>query len=257
MKPFFLTIFAILFIFVGVARAQTTVNCSVVNDQNHSICCSVGAGTANAQACSIYANAQAHGYANAEPAATSPETTTTANQNTAPVGGQCDNIFNFNFNECCVTYYSVNKTKCDAVSHGYYTPTLPGAVGNGIATGAVNNDPALTQHASNAPSGSLELQQCSKIKFVSVFDILVWVKCIILVAIIPLIFAAALVFFLWGVMKFIAAADPVKKQEGKKFIIAGLIGLFVMTSLWGIIKIVGNTLGTGSAVPILQTSSLK
>lgn len=129
----------------------------------------------------------------------------------------------------------------------------------GQSTGAINNntstDPSII--TTTPGSGSAELNRCASIKFVSLLDILMWIKCIIVVAIIPLIFALAFMFFMWGVMKFIMASDSTKREEGKKFIIAGLIGLFVMTSLWGIITIVGNTLGTGSAVPLLQMTATK
>lgn len=166
----------------------------------------------------------------------------------------------YNYDSCCRTYYQVNKVACDAVDGGYYTPNVPGTVTGGttLSTTAVNNtNPTAIPIVATPQTGSSELASCSKIKFLSLLDILIWVKCIIVVAIIPLIFTAALAFFLWGVMKFIAASDSTKKKEGKNFMIAGLIGLFVMTSLWGLINIVSNTLGTGSVVPVLQTSSLK
>ncbi len=135
---------------------------------------------------------------------------------------------------------------------------IPGTI-NSLPTGAINDVAAEHQDpiVATPASGSSQLAQCSSIKFLSLLDILIWIKCIIVIAIIPLIFTAALAFFLWGVMKFIAASDSTKKKEGKNFMIAGLIGLFVMTSLWGLINIVSNTLGTGSVVPVLQTSSLK
>jgi hypothetical protein len=60
-----------------------------------------------------------------------------------------------------------------------------------------------------------------------------------------MIFSLATLFFLWGVMKFIRASDTTKKEEGKKFIMYGLLGLFVMTSLWGIISIFGVELPCG------------
>lgn len=135
-----------------------------------------------------------------------------------------------------------------------------GTVGSGAqSTGAINGAPAADANTiiDTPQSSSSQLNQCSSIKFISLLDILMWVKCIIVVAIIPLIYALAFMFFLWGVMKFINANDSPKREEGKKFIIAGLIGLFVMTSLWGIVTIVGKTLGTGSAVPLLQTAPAK
>ncbi|MBP9701270.1 MAG: hypothetical protein KBD54_02650 [Candidatus Pacebacteria bacterium] len=135
--------------------------------------------------------------------------------------------------------------------------TIPGTIGGPSVT-PINSTVALpgnTALGGGSQSSASELSQCSKIKFMSLLDILIWIKCIIVVAIIPLIFALALLFFLWGVMKFIGASDSTKKEEGKKFIIAGIIGLFVMTSLWGIIKILGTTLGIESTVPALQTKS--
>lgn len=98
--------------------------------------------------------------------------------------------------------------------------------------------------------------QCSAIALKSLLDILIWVKCSIVVALIPLIFALAFLFFLWGVFKFISATDSKTKQESQKVIWWGIIGLFVMVSVWGIIKILGDTLGIESTVPMLQTNYL-
>lgn len=135
-------------------------------------------------------------------------------------------------------------------------PPPPGTLGVPLNNPVNASTPPTTIDGASGPtSSSAELAQCSSIKFQSLLDILIWIKCIIVVAIIPLIFALALVVFLWGVFRFIAASDSVKKEEGKKFIMAGLIGLFVMTSLWGIIKIVSTTFGFDSTVPALQTKS--
>lgn len=97
---------------------------------------------------------------------------------------------------------------------------------------------------------------CDAIKLNSLFNILIWIKCFIVNAIIPLIFALAFLFFLWGIFKFMRASDAKSKQESQKLIWWGLIGLFVMVSVWGIIKILGTTLGIESTVPMLQTEYL-
>ncbi len=97
---------------------------------------------------------------------------------------------------------------------------------------------------------------CDSIKLKSLFNILIWLKCFIVGAIIPLIFALAFLFFLWGVFKFMMASDPKSKQESQKLIWWGLVGLFVMVSVWGIIQILGNILGIESTVPMLQTDYL-
>ena len=54
----------------------------------------------------------------------------------------------------------------------------------------------------------------------------------------------ATVVFLWGVIRFITAGgDEDKIREGRSLIIWGLIGLFVMVAVWGIVEILGQTLG--------------
>jgi hypothetical protein len=101
------------------------------------------------------------------------------------------------------------------------------------------------------------LAVCDAIKLKSILNILIWLKCIAVVALIPLIFAAAFVVFLWGIFKFMYATDSTKRKEAQKRIWWGLIGLFVMVSVWGIIKIAGETLGIDPvAVPLLQTEYL-
>ncbi len=103
-------------------------------------------------------------------------------------------------------------------------------------------------------AGSVEILSCSNTKLRSLFDILIWVKCIIAVAVVPLIFSLAFLVFLWGVFKLMTASDVKGKQEGQKVIWWGILGLFVMVSLWGILKILGTTLGIdATVVPTLQT----
>ena len=64
----------------------------------------------------------------------------------------------------------------------------------------------------------------------------------ILGALVPLLGTAAFVVFLWGVVKFISAGgNEEKRKEAKNLIIYGLIGLFVMVAVWGIIKLVAGT----------------
>lgn len=137
---------------------------------------------------------------------------------------------------------------------------IPGQIGVPQTT-PVNtfNGPGISDSAPSNSGGSVTtVNQCSSIKFKSVLDILIWLKCVAVTILIPLIFAAAFVLFLWGVLKFMYAADATKKKESQKLIWYGLIGLFVMVSVWGIIKIVGTTLGIDPiAVPLLQTDYLK
>lgn len=67
-----------------------------------------------------------------------------------------------------------------------------------------------------------------------------------------LILAAAVVFFMWGVFQFVAAAgDEEARQTGRNHIIYGIIGIAVMVSIWGLVNFLtgsaGLTTTTGTA----------
>ncbi len=71
---------------------------------------------------------------------------------------------------------------------------------------------------------------------------------------IPLIGALSLFVFFWGIAKFIlAAGDEKKLADGKQFMIWGVIAMFVMVSLWGIIAVVSRTFGFDFFIPQLPT----
>ena len=57
---------------------------------------------------------------------------------------------------------------------------------------------------------------------------------------IPVLIAVGLVVFFWGLIQYIRT-----HKGGKDIMIAGLVGLFIMVSVWGIIRIAQNTLGVG------------
>lgn len=62
--------------------------------------------------------------------------------------------------------------------------------------------------------------------------------------------SVAFLVFIWGVIEFVIKADSKEKEKGKQFMIYGIIGLFVMTSIWGIIKLLTTTFGFNSTVII-------
>jgi hypothetical protein len=55
-----------------------------------------------------------------------------------------------------------------------------------------------------------------------------------------IIVALSVVVFLWGVFKFIQAEGE-DKQTGREFMLYGVIGIFVMISIWGLVNILQNT----------------
>jgi len=57
-----------------------------------------------------------------------------------------------------------------------------------------------------------------------------------------LLFAIALLVFMWGVFNYIVHADdPTKRSEGGKGMIYGVIGMFIMFSVFGIINLIAST----------------
>ncbi|MBI3634177.1 MAG: hypothetical protein HY228_00985 [Candidatus Yonathbacteria bacterium] len=62
-----------------------------------------------------------------------------------------------------------------------------------------------------------------------------------------IIFAAAVLYFLYGVFNFIKnPGDATKREEGRTQIIWGIIGLTVMASIYGLIGFLGSsTVGIG------------
>tara|TARA_B100000508_G_scaffold140740_2_gene143160 strand:- start:1315 stop:1680 length:366 start_codon:yes stop_codon:yes gene_type:complete len=62
---------------------------------------------------------------------------------------------------------------------------------------------------------------------------------------IPLLFAIALFFFLWGVFKFLIQGkdDSADREEGRRYMIWAIIGFVVMVSVFGIVNLIANGLG--------------
>src|SRR3989344_2941872 len=78
-----------------------------------------------------------------------------------------------------------------------------------------------------------------------VFSVLETVEDII-ARIIPIIMAVATIVFLWGIVMYITAAgDEKKAATAKTYITSGLIGLFFMVAIWGIVNAIVGTLDVG------------
>lgn len=70
---------------------------------------------------------------------------------------------------------------------------------------------------------------------------------------IPLVASLALLVFLWGLVKFIyrVGGDEKAVTEGKNLMIWGVIALFVMVSIWGIIRLLSGEFGFTFGFPLL------
>ena len=66
----------------------------------------------------------------------------------------------------------------------------------------------------------------------------------ILFPLMTLLMALAVLFFLWGAYQFIlGASDGTAREEGKKHMLWGIIGIFIMVSAMGILRIAASTFG--------------
>ncbi len=57
---------------------------------------------------------------------------------------------------------------------------------------------------------------------------------------IPLLFGLSLLVFLWGIMHawVLGGGDEASIEKGKRIALAGVIGLVVMSSVWGIVALI-------------------
>ena len=62
----------------------------------------------------------------------------------------------------------------------------------------------------------------------------------------PLIIAAAVVYFVYGIARYVMSGDDDAKAAAKGKIIYGIIGLFVMISVWGLVRLLANITGVNN-----------
>jgi len=81
-------------------------------------------------------------------------------------------------------------------------------------------------------------------------------------AIIPILIALGVLYFIWGVITYVIAQDEEAKTRGRQAMINGIIGLLVIVSIWGLVSILKKTFGlanteTGTVqVPCIPNPSL-
>ncbi len=66
---------------------------------------------------------------------------------------------------------------------------------------------------------------------------------------VPVLFAVAFMVFLWGAFDvfILGATSEEVKEKGKNLMLWGLIGFFVMVSIWGLVNILTGTVSFGNA----------
>ena len=66
-------------------------------------------------------------------------------------------------------------------------------------------------------------------------------------AVVPVLIALGVVYFVWGVITYVIANEEEAKKQGRNRMIMGIIGLAVIIGLWGLVKLLSNTLGVSNS----------
>ena len=74
-----------------------------------------------------------------------------------------------------------------------------------------------------------------------IFDLLGLISDLIQ-AIVPVLIGLAVLFFIWGILRYVVAKSEDEQKEAKSIILWGVIVLFVMVSIWGLVNLLGDTL---------------
>ena len=66
---------------------------------------------------------------------------------------------------------------------------------------------------------------------------------------VPVLFAVAFIVFIWGVFQtfILGQGSDDAKEKGKNLMLWGLIGFFVMVSVWGLVNILTGSVGFGNS----------
>ena len=64
----------------------------------------------------------------------------------------------------------------------------------------------------------------------------------------PVLIGLALLVFIWGVVQFVITDDDKKRSEGKRRMALGLIGLFAIISVWGLVILLQTFTGVRNVV---------
>jgi uncharacterized membrane protein len=70
--------------------------------------------------------------------------------------------------------------------------------------------------------------------------------------VIPIVAMLSLGLFFWGLARFVYHADNAdSREEGRRLMFWGIIALFVMFSIWGIVSLISSDLGVGFSDPFI------
>lgn len=66
---------------------------------------------------------------------------------------------------------------------------------------------------------------------------------------IPFVIALTVLVFLWGILKFVISNDAEGRKEARGYMIWGVVSLFVMVSVWGLVNILVRSVNLDNTAP--------
>jgi|SRR3989338_4138492 len=60
---------------------------------------------------------------------------------------------------------------------------------------------------------------------------------------VPILIAVGVIVFIVGVLQYVLASKPDEKAKGQQTMIYGIIGLFAIVAVWGLVAILASTFG--------------
>lgn len=73
---------------------------------------------------------------------------------------------------------------------------------------------------------------------------------------VPVLLTVAFITFIWGIFQsfILNGGDPEKREGGQKLMIYGIVGFFLMVSVWGLVNILVGTFNFNQNVPYIPTT---
>ena len=67
---------------------------------------------------------------------------------------------------------------------------------------------------------------------------------------VPFIIGLTVLYFITGVVKYMGSGgNGEKRKEGVKFMVTGIIAIFIMISIWAIVGVFSGTIGSPLGIP--------
>ena len=68
---------------------------------------------------------------------------------------------------------------------------------------------------------------------------------------VPIVFALAFIVFIYGIFQYFIQGghDEEKREAGRSLMLWGIIGFFIMVSVWGLVRILSGTFALNNTAP--------